>query len=85
MDNEGRNTNKDHNQLVAGQHKPRSAAKSSTKRKRKIKQPLVHNKKHCFIPPTTLKNLQQYIDQKWPTGDVTKNEFCQGIHLLLDI
>ena len=69
----------------AGLRIPRTMAKSSTKRKTKTKQPLVHNKKQCFIPTTMLQNLQKYINQNWPTGDDTKDEFCQGIHWLLDI
>ena len=32
-----------------------------------------------------LQNLQQYINKEWSTGDDTKNDFCQGIHWLLDI
>ena len=64
---------------------PQTVAKSSTKRKTKTKQPLVHNKKQCFILTTTLQNLQKYIDQNWPTGDDTIDKFCQGIHWLLDI
>ena len=50
-----------------------------------MKQPLVHNKRQCFIPNTTLNNLQQYIDKIWPKGNDTKDDFCQGIHQLLDI
>ena len=50
-----------------------------------MKQPLVHNKRQCFIPTTTLTNLQQYIDKNWPKGNDTKDDFCQGIHRLLDI
>ena len=50
-----------------------------------MKQPLVHNKRQCFIPTTTLNNLHQYIDKKWPTGNDTKDNFYQGIHQFLDI
>ena len=50
-----------------------------------MKQPLVHNKRQCFIPTTTHNNLQQYIDKNWPKGNDTKDNFCQDIHRLLDI
>ena len=69
----------------AGLSMPRTVAKYSTKKKTKTKQLLVHNKKQCFIPTTTLQNLKKYIDRNWPTGNDTKDEFCQGIHRLLDI
>ena len=65
--------------------KPQSATKSSTKRKTNTKQPLVPNKKQCYIPTRTRQNLKQYIDQNWPTGNDTKDEFCHGIHRVLDI
>ena len=60
-------------------------AKFSTKSKTKTKQPLVHNKKQCFIPTTTLQNLKKYLNQNWSTGNDTKYKFCQGIHRMLDI
>ena len=69
----------------AGLRKPRIDAKSYGKRKTKSKQSIVHNKKQCFIPNTTLHNLHEYINQNWPTGNDTKDEFCQCIHRLLDI
>ena len=50
-----------------------------------MKQPLVHNKRQCFIPTTALNNLQQYIDTKWLKGNDIKDDFYQSIHQLLDI
>ena len=54
-----------------------------TKSKRKL--PFVQNKRQCFIPASTLRHLEQYIDNKWPTGNDTKDDFCQGMRWLLDI
>ena len=45
------------------QPRPQTNARSYSKRKTKMKQPLVHKKRQCFIPTTTLNNLQQYIDK----------------------
>ena len=67
------------------QPRPQTTTRSYSKRKTKMKQPLVHNKRQCFIPTTSLNNLQQYIDKNWPKGNDTKDDFCQGIHQLLDI
>ena len=61
-------------------HRPRTTTRSYSKRKTKMKQPLVHNKRQYFIPTTTLNNLQQYINKNWPKGNDTKDNFCQGIH-----
>ena len=45
------------------QPRPRTTTRSYSKRKTKMKQPLVHNKRQCFILTTTLNNLQQYINK----------------------
>ena len=65
--------------------KPPLVANSSTKRKTKTKQPSVPNKKQCFIPTMTRHDLQKYINQNWPMGNDTKDQFCLGIDQLLDI
>ena len=31
------------------------------------------------------KNLEQYVDKKWPTGNDKKEDFCQGMRRVLDI
>ena len=59
--------------------------RTTSKTKSKRKMPLVQNKRQCFIPALTLRNLEQYIDNKWPTGNDKKNNFCQGMRQLLDI
>ena len=46
---------------------------------------IVQNKKQCFIPASTLIHLEQYIDNKWPTDNDTKNDFCKGMRQLLDV
>ena len=68
-----------------GLRKSRTDTKSCAKRKPKSKHPIIHNKKQCFIPTTTVQNLHVFIDRNWPTGNDTKDKFRQGIHRLLDI
>ena len=55
------------------------------KRKPKLKQPHVKNKRQCFIPTTMLKNLEQYVDKKWPPGNDKKDDFWQGMRQVLNI
>ena len=52
--------------------------------KSKRKLPFVQNKRQCFIPASTLRHFEQYIDNKWPKGNDTKDNFCQGMRCLLD-
>ena len=68
-----------------GLRKSRKVHKSCAKRKLKNKRPIVHNKKQCFIPTTTIQNLNIFFDRNWPTGNDTKDKFRLGIHRLLDI
>ena len=59
----------------------RSFNKTTSKRKIAI----VHNKKQCIIPASTMVHLEQYIDNKWPKDNDTKNDFCIGMRRLLDV
>ena len=47
--------------------------------------PFVQNKRQCFIPTSTLRHLEQYINNKQTTGNDTKDNFCQGMQRLLDV
>ena len=53
--------------------------KTTSKTKSKWKMPLVQNKKQCFILASTLRNLEQYINNKWPIDNDTRDDFCQGM------
>ena len=46
--------------------------------------PFIQNKRQCFIPASTLRHLERYIDNKWPEDNYTKDDFCQGMRRLLD-
>ena len=59
--------------------------RSTNKTKPKRKMAIVQNKKQCFIPASTLRHLEQYIDNKWPTGNDTKDNFCQGMRQYLEL
>ena len=45
--------------------------------------PIVHNKRQCFIPASTLRHIERYINCKWPTDNDTKDDFCTGMRRLL--
>ena len=67
------------------EEKSQPNVRNTHKRKSKLKRPHVQNKRQCFIPTTILKNLEQYVDKKWPTGNDKKEDFCQGMRRVLDI
>ena len=67
------------------EEKSQTNARNTHKRKSKLKRPHLQNKRQCFIPTTMLKNLEQYIDKKWPPGNDKKDNFCQGMRRVLDI
>ena len=67
------------------EEKSQTITRITHKRKSKLKRPHVQNKRQYFIPTTMLKNLEQYVDKKWPTGNDKKEDFCQGMHRVLDI
>ena len=54
-----------------------------SKAKSKADVPIVHNKRQCFIPASTLRHIERYIECKWPRGNDTKNDFCIGMRRLL--
>ena len=55
-----------------------------SKVKSKAAVPIVHNKRQCFIPASTLRHIERYIDNKWPKGNDTTDDFRNEMRLLLD-
>ena len=73
--------------LVVGiiKKKPPTITIPTNKRKYKLKKPYVKKTRQCFINTTMLKNLEQYVDKKWPLGNDKKDDFCQGMRRVLDM
>ena len=67
-----------------GEDKRLITKRTICKTKSKGKVPFVQNKRQCFIPASTLQHIERYIDNKWPKGNDTKDDFCLGMRRLLD-
>ena len=66
-----------------GVDKRRTTKRHVNKTKSKANVPIVQNKRQCFIPASTLRHIERYINCKWPTDNDTKDDFCTGMRRLL--